>query len=476
MNARGLPRGGVGVGWRSELAADLLRHRGAVDFVEVVAETCFTQGHTRREVNAVAEVWPVVPHGVKLSLGSAEGVDMDRARQLGVLARELRAPFVTEHVAFTRAGTREIGHLTQLPRTREAVDVVARNVARVRAVLPDVPLLLENVAWSFRWPDDDMDEPTFYGEIVRQTGCGLLLDLSNLYANARNEGVDPAARLAQYPLENVCMVHIAGGIMEDGFYFDTHAHPVGDDVFALLAALFTHKPDVPVLLERDANFGAFGALAAELEGVRQLRPANPNGARERDADAPAATPKVREGESRRLEDVQARVAALLIDLEPPRDELAERIGPAALARARGILQRKRVDDAMPLLARLSRFAEQIRPMAEHAMKHHARLPRGAGPADAWQIVHAVKDDARLCDDALTDRLLLRARFRGPDERGRLEPRWGPFFGSEQLSDGRRIAASKGFGARAPVRLHERNPTWTRDSHPSPNPYGKGSTS
>ena len=126
----------------------------------------------------------MVPHGVKLSLGSADGVDLDRARRLGALARELRAGVISEHVAFTRAGGVDVGHLTQLPLTREAIRVVARNVAKVRRVLPDVPLLLENVAWTVRWPDDEMAEAAFYGEVVAATDCDLLLDVANLYANA----------------------------------------------------------------------------------------------------------------------------------------------------------------------------------------------------------------------------------------------------------------------------------------------------
>src|SRR5688500_18240355 len=170
------PLAGVALGWRPELAGDVLRAPDAVDFLEVVADTCFAQPAAWREARALAEVRPVVPHGVKLSLGSADGVDLSRARRLGALARELGAPAVSEHVAFTRAGGREIGHLTPLPFTRAAVRVVARNVAAVRRVLPDVPLLLENVAWTLRWPEDEMDEAAFYAAVAEATGCPLLLD------------------------------------------------------------------------------------------------------------------------------------------------------------------------------------------------------------------------------------------------------------------------------------------------------------
>src|SRR5262245_48378634 len=100
------PLTGVALGWRPELAADLLRAPDTVDFLEVVAETCFAQPPAWREAVALAEMKPVVPHGVKLSLGSADGIEHARARRLGALARALRAPAVTEHVALTRAGHR----------------------------------------------------------------------------------------------------------------------------------------------------------------------------------------------------------------------------------------------------------------------------------------------------------------------------------------------------------------------------------
>ena len=202
-----------------------------------MAETCFAQPAARREARAIAELWPVVPHGVKLSLGSADGIDLDKARKLGALARELQAQAISEHVAMTRGGGREIGHLTALPFTREAVAVLARNVAAARRVLPDVPLLLENIAWTFRWPEDALPEGEFYQEVVKATGCDLLLDVANLYANARNAGADPEKALLSYPLDRVAMVHVAGGAVEDGFYEDTHAHSVPDAVFDLLERL-----------------------------------------------------------------------------------------------------------------------------------------------------------------------------------------------------------------------------------------------
>lgn len=435
----------VGLGFRQELAADLMAAPRSVDFVEIVAETCYTQRATRREASAIREIWPVIPHGVKLSLGSAEGVDLDKARRLGALARELRAPLISEHASFTRAGGTDIGHLTQLPRTRAAVDVLARNVDRVRRVLPDVPLLLENVAWSFLWPDDEMDEATFYHEVVRATGCPLLLDVGNLYANAVNEGRDPHATLLAYPLDHVAMVHVAGGVCEHGFYFDTHAHPIPPAVVTLVGDLLARRANVPVLIERDGNI-RMAELATELHSLRQL----PRGGR-----APFVAPTVGRpcgpSEHPRLATDQAALARELAGTTPiGSSEIGDRIGRDAIARSRGILQRKRIDDALPLLMHLGRTPAPLRELAERALAESQRAPRRAAPTDAWHIADAALSDPTLAAAARLDLLLLRARFAGPGRDGALAPRTAPFIGFARLDDGRRVRATKGFGALAAV--------------------------
>lgn len=462
---------------RPELAADLVASPALVDFIEIVAETCFTQRATRREVHALAEIWPVVPHGVKLSLGSAEGVDLDRARRLGELARALRAPMISEHVAFTRAGGHEIGHLTQLPRTREAVAAVARNVAQVRRILPDVPLVLENVAWSVLWPgDDDLDEASFYHEVVAATGCELLLDVGNLYANALNEARDPREVLAGYPLDRVAMIHVAGGVTEHGFYYDTHAHPVPDAVFDLVARVVATRR-IPVMIERDANF-AFPELAGELLRLRAVvrEPPSPSPIR-------VPTPLMRRADGladgqAALADGQAALAAALVGAVPVHDAGADPEGEASgvggkavagptsldrgspieamdrasITRARDVLQRKRIDDALPLLGRLSRSAARTRDLAAAVLARHDRPRQQAGLTDAWRIAEAAIGDPELGDDAAIDRLVLRARFIGSAGRGGMRPRRMPFVGFARLGDGRRVRATKGFGALAEVML------------------------
>ena len=137
----------------------------------------------------------------------------------------LGAPLVSEHIAFVRAGGVEAGHLLPVPRSREAVDAVVANVRRTQAEL-DVPIALEPIAALFDWPDDELDEGAFLTEILDRTGALLLLDVANVYANARNRGTDPAALLDRLPLERIAYCHVAGGAEHDG-RLPRHAHRRG---------------------------------------------------------------------------------------------------------------------------------------------------------------------------------------------------------------------------------------------------------
>jgi uncharacterized protein (UPF0276 family) len=388
---------------------------------------------------------------VKLSLGSAEGIDVERARRLGALARELRAPVVTEHVAFVRAGGREIGHLTQVPFTRASALVVARNVDVARACLPDVPLLLENTAWTFRWPDDELDEATFFGEIVERTGCDLLLDLGNLHANALNAGADPRAVLSAYPLDHVAMVHIAGGVSEEGFYFDTHAHPVPDAVFDLLACLVERIGPVPVVLERDDAYPPFSELAAEVARAREITQKAEGKRQKAKGRTPRSGSTPVDGDLARA---QAELAVMLTDPDPPPAEAARPFGEGALARSREVLRKKRVDDALPLLVALLPHREALRPLAVGCVDASPRALSLAGIADAMRIARAAADHPGLAAEARVDLLLLRSRFVGPANDGSLRPRVAPFIGRERLPGGRVVWVLKGPGGSAPARMFE----------------------
>jgi uncharacterized protein (UPF0276 family) len=260
-----LPNLGPGIGWRPELALMIARRTG-LGFVEVVAEDIDPDSIPVPIQQLRERGVKVIPHGVSLSLGGADPLDRDRVHRLGRLAAALDAPFVSEHVAFVRAGGIESGHLLPIPRTRDGLDVLVANVLAAKSILP-VPLALENIATLFEWPAPEMDEATFLAEAIERTDTLLLLDVSNLYANSRNHRLDPLAYLDRLPLGRLAYVHIAGGIERHGLYHDTHAHAIPRGALDLLEELSARVMPPGVLLERDDNFPPQAELEAELDVV-----------------------------------------------------------------------------------------------------------------------------------------------------------------------------------------------------------------
>ncbi|MEU9831469.1 DUF692 domain-containing protein [Streptosporangium sp. NPDC048047] len=263
----GTGRLGVGIGWRPEI--DLTVERlPDVDFVEVVAEN-IRPGDLPESLRVLrGRGLPVIPHGVGLGLGGAEPPDPDRLAHLADCARALDAPLVSEHLAFVRAGGMEAGHLLPVPRTRAALAVVADNVRRAQAALP-VPLALENVAALFGWPDDEMTEAEFLGELVERTGVGLLVDVANLYTNQVNLGLPAVGALDALPLSELAYVHVAGGHLHNGVWHDTHTARVPGEVLDVLAALRARVEPPGVLLEWDGDYPGDDVLEAELGRIRE---------------------------------------------------------------------------------------------------------------------------------------------------------------------------------------------------------------
>jgi uncharacterized protein (UPF0276 family) len=257
---------GVGIGWRPEIAGFVAGLPG-LRFAEVVAESVHAHDDLPAGLPELLDRGvTVIPHGVRLSLGGAEPVDPGRVEHFAAVAARLGAPLVSEHIAFVRAGGVEAGHLLPLPRSREAVDAMVANVNRVQASL-DVPIALEPIAAVFDWPDDELDEAAFLTEILDRTGALLLLDVANVYANARNRGTDPLDLLDKLPLDRVAYVHVAGGAEHDGIYHDTHTDAVPQPVLDLVAALCDRHRPPALMLERDGDYPPAASLRTELDAI-----------------------------------------------------------------------------------------------------------------------------------------------------------------------------------------------------------------
>lgn len=264
-----LPFRGAGISFRSEWRWEVIRYRGELGAVECIPDNVAGPAGLR-DLVLINQAVPVLLHGIGLSLGSAEGLDPERLEHLARVVEAVRPPWFSEHIAFCRAGGVEIGHLAPLPFNRQAVDTVAANAQQLRRAIPGVPLLLENIAYNFELPGSEMTEAEFVRSVLEAADAGLLLDLENVHANSQNHGYDPIGYLESLPLDRVVEVHLAGGVVRDGRYADSHTRPVPEESWALLEWLAPRTSVRAVIIERDDDLPPFGELLAEVRRAGEV--------------------------------------------------------------------------------------------------------------------------------------------------------------------------------------------------------------
>jgi uncharacterized protein (UPF0276 family) len=260
---------GVGVSYRPRWRQEVFAHRGDLDCLEIIAEQ-YLEGPPEKlaELNALREAFPLVPHGIGLSFGTDAPLDEQHLRRVSRLVERLQPPWFTEHIAFTHVHGWELGHLAPLPFTHEAVEAICRNVKRWREIV-GVPLLLENISYLVAMPGE-LTEAQFLAEIVERAGCGLLLDLHNVYTNAVNHGYDALEFVAALPLDRVGQVHLGGGHDEDGYRIDSHSAPTPSPVWELLRFLDARTHLNAVIIEWDTHLPPFDTILQEVAKAREI--------------------------------------------------------------------------------------------------------------------------------------------------------------------------------------------------------------
>lgn len=265
----GFPDLGVGVGLRTPHYAHILEKRPEVGFFEIISENFLdTRGRPRAVVEAVAAAYPVVMHGVSLSLGSTDPLDRAYLDALRALRDDLGARWVSDHLCWTGVGGHNSHDLLPLPTNPATLDHVCARVARVQDHL-GAPLVIENPSTYVGFAESTLPEWEFLAQLCARTGCGLLLDVNNVYVSSRNHGFDPLTYLDALPMDHVVQFHVAGHTDNGSHVVDTHIGPVVRPVWDLLRAAWDRGARGSVLLEWDDEIPEFPVVLREARRSRR---------------------------------------------------------------------------------------------------------------------------------------------------------------------------------------------------------------
>ena len=261
---------GVGIGLRREHFSAICQTERQVDWLEIIPENYIANGGIGAQIlDACAERWPIGVHGVSMSIGGPDPIDREHMALTKRLLDRLEIPAFTEHLCFATAGGQNFYDLLPLPFSDEAVRHVARRVIQVQEML-ERPVMLENISTYALMPGAEMSEGEFIGAVVAESGCGLLLDVNNVFVSAHNHGTDPYADLQALPLEAAGRIHLAGHKYVGDLAVDNHGSPVIDTVWDLYRIALERTGPIATLIEWDMEIPALDRVLDEADKARAI--------------------------------------------------------------------------------------------------------------------------------------------------------------------------------------------------------------
>jgi uncharacterized protein len=264
------PSLGFGLGLRVDHYEAILADNPPVDWFEALTENYLVPGGKPLDyLMRIRERYPMVMHGVSLSIGSTQPLDRNYLSQLKALAARVEPQWVSDHLCWTGIAGRNMHDLLPLPYTEEALANVVERVRTVQDILGR-RILLENVSSYVTYRDSQVTEWEFLSEIARRADCLILLDVNNIYVSSVNHEFDPLDYLNAIPVDRVQQIHLAGHENHGDYLIDTHDHPVPDPVWELYSAALRRFGSVSTMIERDANIPPLEELCSELDAARQL--------------------------------------------------------------------------------------------------------------------------------------------------------------------------------------------------------------
>jgi uncharacterized protein (UPF0276 family) len=260
----------VGIGARAPHYCELLDMPGRVDWLELHSENFFGRGGQPLSfLERLRQHYPISLHGVGLSVGSADGVSSDHLIQLKALVQRVQPALVSDHLCWGAIGVRHLNDLLPLPYTEEALQLVCDNIDRAQVFLGR-QMLIENVSSYLQFADSAIPEWEFMAEVARRTGCGLLLDVNNVYVSAVNHGFDPLRYLDAIPAHAVQEIHLAGFDSNGVCLIDTHGKRVARPVWNLYGEALTRMGPVPTLIEWDTDIPPLAVLCEEAAKAQAI--------------------------------------------------------------------------------------------------------------------------------------------------------------------------------------------------------------
>ena len=259
---------GFGLGLRPQHYPAFMEAPPALDFLEIISENFMVPGgRPLATLDRLRERYPMVMHGVSMSIGSADGIDLAYLRRLKLLADRVRPAWVSDHLCWTGVRGHNTHDLLPLPYTEEALAVVCENIRIAQDVL-ERPMVIENPSSYLTFCASEMTEWAFLDEMCARTGCALLLDVNNIHVSAVNHGFDALEFLDGVPADRVWQIHLAGHTANGDLLIDTHDQPVPDQVWRLYDAACRRFGPVATMIERDDQIPPLEDLLAELEIAR----------------------------------------------------------------------------------------------------------------------------------------------------------------------------------------------------------------
>lgn len=261
---------GFGLGLRTQHFHDVLETQPEVDWFEIISENFMVAGgKPKYYLHQIRERYPMVMHGVSMSIGSTDPLDMNYLQKLKSLINEVQPEWVSDHLCWTGLEGVNSHDLLPMPYTEEAIDHVAARIRQVQDYLGR-QMLIENVSSYISYAESRMTEWEFYSEVVERADCLMLLDVNNIYVSSRNHGFDAEAYLNAINPARVRQFHLAGHSDFGTHVIDTHDHDVPDPVWALYRKAIERFGPVSTMIERDDNIPALTDLVVELDIARGI--------------------------------------------------------------------------------------------------------------------------------------------------------------------------------------------------------------